>query len=215
MRMSSISARYSTSRSCRMSLLQRLGGWSEGSVVPPVPCLPMIEDEPRREVQLRPRQEECEGCVPTRISRCVSECAIERLELGEVRKMCEVVPQHSRVQSRFKGLPSQRLGRLAITLGLKNADLQLNPREIRQVTPTCGSIHMSRVYGKQDPNHESTKFWQASARLARARDRQSGRGRSVRHRQGILHRLHAGRLTLGSDCSTERAGGRQPPLVKP
>src|SRR5829696_4097678 len=136
-----------------MSLLQRLGGRDEGSVVPPVPCLPMIKNELRREVQLRPRQKEGEGCVPVRISGRVRECAIERLELGKVRQMGEVVAQQGRVQCRLKGLPSQRLGRLVITHGLKDADLQLNLCEIRQVPPACS---ITKILPAHDPQSRAS-----------------------------------------------------------
>ena len=62
-----------------------------------LPLLATIEDQPRREIEARPFQQEYEGRIFQRETRRVSERAIENVELLEVGEMRDVIPQQSGV----------------------------------------------------------------------------------------------------------------------
>ena len=59
------------------------------------PLLTTIEDQPRREFEARPFQQEYQGRIFQRETRRVGERAIENVELVEIGEMRDVIPQQS------------------------------------------------------------------------------------------------------------------------
>ena len=75
----------------------------------------MLEHEPGREVRAWPGQEEGEGGIAVGMGDRVREGAVERLELGKVGQVGEIVPQQGGIERRPECRPAQGLSRFVIT----------------------------------------------------------------------------------------------------
>src|ERR1700732_1932525 len=92
-----------------------------------------IDDELRRKVETWPIQKELQGAIfPLKADR-VGESFVEHIEFDKIGQTGDIIAQHSDIERRLEGFPSQVLRRCTITHRLENPDFQARAGEIRYV----------------------------------------------------------------------------------